>query len=103
MNWTLVLLALLALWVLALVAALVRVFTKIHLRRPREPRDSSMDWTRRAGCLRVPDDVYRRPDPCIYSQYYLMSCGIGSSGGQRLSLGDYVTAATRGATGAGGC
>jgi hypothetical protein len=30
-------------------------------------------------------------------------CGNGSSGGQRPSLGDYVTATTRGAGGAGGC
>ncbi|GAC1404143.1 MAG: hypothetical protein NVSMB52_17960 [Chloroflexota bacterium] len=28
------------------------------------------------GCQRVPADVYRRPDPMIYSQSYLMSQGL---------------------------
>ena len=76
MSWTLVLLALLLLWVLAFLVALGRALLLVGPWRARQPRTSSMDWKRRGRCLPIPDDVYRRPDPCIYAQYYLMSQGF---------------------------
>src|SRR6266478_3395862 len=30
----------------------------------------------RRGSIRIPSDIYKRPDPLIYSQYYLMSQGL---------------------------
>jgi hypothetical protein len=75
---SLTLLILFLLWILALLIALAR-FLMVVCRgreRRRQNQESSLDWTRRGRCLPIPDDVYRRPDPCIYSQSYLMSQGF---------------------------
>ena len=76
MIWT-VLLIVLLLWALALLFAVLRsVFIFLGLRSRKKRHSSSRDWKRRRECLPLPDDVYRRPDPCIYAQYYLMSQGF---------------------------
>jgi hypothetical protein len=78
MSWTLTLLIVFLLWLLALLIAVAR-FLMVVCRgreRRRQNQASSLDWKRRGGCLPIPDDIYRRPDPCIYSQYYLMSQGF---------------------------
>ena len=76
MIWT-VLLIILLLWALALLFAVLRnVFVFLGLRSRKKRHSSSRDWERRRKCLPLPDDVYRRPDPCIYAQYYLMSQGF---------------------------
>lgn len=78
MSWTLTLLIVFLLWVLALLIAVARFLMLVCRERQRRPQnqESSLDWKRRGGCLPIPDDVYRRPDPCIYSQSYLMSQGF---------------------------
>jgi hypothetical protein len=75
MSWTSTLLIVFLLWLLALLITMARCVMLICRGRDRrrQNQESSLDWKRRGGCLSLPDDVYRRPDPCIYSQYYLMS------------------------------
>lgn len=79
MSWTMTLLVLFLLWLLALVIVLVWFAIRLCLRREqrKENRESSHDWKPRGNSVPIPDDVYRRPDPCIYSQYYLISQGFG--------------------------
>lgn len=78
MSWALVFLVVFLLWLLALIVVLAWIAIRFCRRRGRrkENQESSLDWQRRGGSVRIPDDVYRRPDPCIYSQYYLMSQGF---------------------------
>lgn len=78
MNWAYLLLVLFVLWLFALVIVLARIAILLcqRRRRRRKNQESSHDWQRRGESVPIPDDVYRRPDPCIYSQYYLMSQGF---------------------------
>lgn len=55
-----ILLVLRALWEL-----LLRLFGKGH-KPPKPPKD----------CFQIPPDVARKPDPCIYSQWYLAAKGM---------------------------
>ncbi len=43
---------------------------------PHKPEFGSDRAPPRRGTVRIPSDVYRRPDPLIYSQQYLMSQGL---------------------------
>jgi hypothetical protein len=45
----------------------VRVLLRAERRRPRRHGDC---------CVDLPSDVYKRPDPLIYDQYYLMKMGL---------------------------
>lgn len=78
MSWTLVLLIVFLAWLLALVLVLLWFLLRLCGRRERrkDNRRSRDDWKPRGEALPIPDDVYRRPDPCIYSQPYLMSQGF---------------------------
>lgn len=78
MSWSLTLLIVFLLWLFALliILAWMAVLVCRGRERRKENKESSHDWRRRGGSLPIPDDVYRRPDPCVYSQYYLMSQGF---------------------------
>jgi hypothetical protein len=47
-----------------------------EVRRRREERGGHRRGHSKARCIPIDEDRYRRPDPLIYSQYYLMSQGI---------------------------
>lgn len=47
---------------------LIRVLLRKERRRPRRRND--------ACCIELPPDVYKRPDPLIYDQYFLMKMGL---------------------------
>ena len=47
-----------------------------RLRRERREKGGHRRGYSRARCMPVREPVYRRPDPMIYSQYYLMAQGI---------------------------
>ncbi len=42
----------------------------------RFPRRHPVDQPSRNPCMPIPPEVYRRPDPLIYSQHYLMAQGL---------------------------
>ena len=77
-SWPLVLTILLLLWFLSLLFVILLFAIRLCRRRRkgRKNEESTHDWERRGESLPIPDDVYRRPDPCIYSQYFLMSQGM---------------------------
>jgi hypothetical protein len=52
----------------------LRRFIKLSGRGDDEPREGSDP--REPECIPIPRDVYRRPDPMLYSQGYLMSQGL---------------------------
>jgi len=54
-----------------------RCRTIARLRREREEKGGNRRGHSKAKCLPVREPIYRRPDPMIYSQYYLMAQGIG--------------------------
>lgn len=63
-------------WILTLVLGIltIRAYLRGQCRptpeaRPKRPKS-------RADCQPVPSTIYRRPDPLIYDQYYLMSLGL---------------------------
>ena len=43
---------------------------------PHKPEFGSDRAPPKRGSIRIPSDIYKRPDPMIYSQYYLMSQGL---------------------------
>jgi hypothetical protein len=73
--WSLLLLLLL---VLLFVALARRGFPCIlcDLFGPHKPQFGSDRAPPRRGSIRIPSDVYKRPDPLIYSQQFLMSQGL---------------------------
>jgi hypothetical protein len=81
MSWSLAFLIPFLFWLLALLVSVARFLVLVCRGRERRQRnqESTLDWRRRGGRLPIPDDVYRRPDPCIYSQYFLMSQGFAVS------------------------
>lgn len=66
------LVALLLGWLIALIQILKDC--RERRRRRRERRQSPYD---RVRCFRLPSRIYKRPDPFIYSQRYLMKQGLG--------------------------
>jgi len=63
-------------WVQAL-AELIRILCsrlRVCLTRRRLP--GRMSKTSNAHCVKISDPAFKRPDPTIYDQYYLMSQGI---------------------------
>lgn len=56
--------------------ALVRLLEELSKRRQREER-LRRDRDIYTRCQPIPPEVYKRPDPLIYCQSYLMSLGLG--------------------------
>ncbi len=63
-------------WILTVILGIVTIRTFLRgqcrpklERRPRRPKSP-------ADCQPVPSTIYRRPDPLIYDQYYLMGLGL---------------------------
>lgn len=54
-----------------------RCRTWSRLKREREEKGGHRRGYSKARCIPVREPIYRRPDPMIYSQYYLMAQGIG--------------------------
>lgn len=73
-------------WILLVLALLLLLFVVLAKRGfpcilcdlfgPRKPEFGSDRAPPRRGSIRVPSDVYKRPDPLIYSQQFLMSQGL---------------------------
>lgn len=73
--WVLLLLVALALLLLALGRRGVPCIL-CDLLGPHKPEFGSDRAPPRRGTVRIPSDVYKRPDPMIYSQSFLMSQGL---------------------------
>jgi hypothetical protein len=55
----------------------LRCRTVARLKREREQKGGNRRGHSKAPCIPVREPIYRRPDPLIYSQYYLLAQGIG--------------------------
>lgn len=64
-------------WILALVRLILLWWHRLRsaVRRHRLP--DRLGKADPGHCVRVSDPAYKRPDPMIYDQYYLMSLGLG--------------------------
>lgn len=58
-----------------LLAWILLAFFSLLLLMPRCKRRKQTDRSK-ADCLNIPDHIYRRPDPLIYDQRYLMDQGL---------------------------
>jgi hypothetical protein len=57
-------------WLLGIIA-LIRLLMLLFKKYKGQPSSSN------CGCTSIPTTVYKRPDPFIYDQYFLMSLGFG--------------------------
>jgi hypothetical protein len=74
-----VLVVLLLLLILLAIVGLLAIFFFIGYRRlaaTKGPRPSRFSAYKTDDCQHVPPHIYKRPDPMIYSQQYLMSKGL---------------------------
>lgn len=67
-----------AIWRLILIILIgVLHFLKFLWERLRfKKKCKTKEWPRETNCCKVPEQVKRKPDPCIYSQTYRMSQGL---------------------------
>jgi len=64
-------------WLVSLILGLIRsILEWMRTNRQQEPPTTGRGKSQQQ-CMPVSSKVYRRPDPMIYDQYYLMSQGIG--------------------------
>jgi hypothetical protein len=69
LRWPQLLMGLIIGWLRTLIAALNRVWLRYCYRK-------SLKKTPTSHCQIIPPHIYKRPDPLIYDQYYLMAQGI---------------------------
>ncbi len=70
-----------SLWVVIPGIGLVLLFRCLKIKVPKlgGPETRPQRHSGPADCQPVSSDIYRRPDPLIYDQYYLMAQGIAVS------------------------
>src|SRR5438045_8332248 len=71
-----VLRALLYGWILALIELLRILWRRLLDCLARERLPGRLSKTSTSRCVKVSDRAFKRPDPMIYDQYYLMSQGL---------------------------
>jgi hypothetical protein len=71
-----VLRALLYGWILALIELLRILWRRLQDCLARERLPGRLSKTSTSRCVKVSDPAFKRPDPMIYDQYYLMSQGL---------------------------
>jgi hypothetical protein len=64
-------------WIVALVRLILVWWGRLRSAQRRHRLPDRLGKADPGHCVRVSDPAYKRPDPMIYDQYYLMSLGLG--------------------------
>ena len=63
-------------WVLALIELIRALCVRLHACLARLRLPNRLPKTANTRCVKISDPAFKRPDPTIYDQYYLMAQGI---------------------------